>query len=349
MTVDVTLFTRDHCELCDEARAELHRISQTLPLNIIEIDIDSDERLEREYGERIPVIGVDSTQFAAPIDWHELKATLIATEATGSYSSQPVTGRKRRLVIGMDKGILWLARHWLAVLSLFVALYAGIPFLAPIAMENGATGLANTIYTVYSPVCHQFAFRSWFLYGDQTAYPRARAEVDSLTPFETYAANEPAFNGIDLTTLDNDLIITAKRFIGSDRMGWKVAFCERDVAIYAALALSGVLFIFLKRAGVDVPKLPFWAYVLIAIVPIGLDGFSQYFANPPFNAFGLDAYPIRESTPFLRVLTGALFGFGNGWLVFPYIEESMQETVEMLETKLRRAGELPAKSTTAQP
>lgn len=347
MTVDVTFFTRDNCELCEEAKAELHRISQTVPLHIVEVDIRSDERLMREYGERIPVIGVDGTQFAAPIDWDELKATLIATEATSGYS-QPVTGRKRRVVIGMDKGILWLARHWLAVLSAFVGLYAGIPFLAPVAMEAGATGVANTIYAVYSPVCHQFAFRSWFLYGDQTAYPRARADVERMAPFETYAANESAFDGIDLNVLDSDLIVAAKRFIGSDRMGWKVAFCERDVAIYTALALTGVLFIFLKRAGVDVPKLPFWAYVLIAIAPIGLDGFSQYFANPPFNAFGFGWYPIRESTPFLRALTGALFGFGNGWLVFPYIEESMQETVEMLQTKLRRAGELPAKGATAQ-
>jgi hypothetical protein len=82
--------------------------------------------------------------------------------------------------------------------------------------------------------------------------------------------------------------------------------------------------------------------VLIAIVPIGIDGFSQLFANPPFSGFGLGFYPIRESTPFLRTLTGALFGLGNAWLVFPYIDESMIDTREMLETRLIKAGVLKA-------
>jgi len=349
VTVDVTLFTREDCHLCDEAKAELQRIGQAIPLNVIEVDIASDPRLEREYGERIPVIGVDGETFSAPINWEDVKVALITAASFESASEkQKATGRKRRVVIALDKGILWLTRHWLAVLSTIVGLYAAIPFMAPVAMEVGATGVANLIYTVYSPVCHQFAFRSWFLFGDQPAYPRARAGVEHLEPFEVYAAAEPAFDGIDVTVLDDDLIFAAKRFRGSERMGWKVAFCERDVAIYSALELTGVAFIFLKRAGVKVPKLPFWAYVLIAIVPIGLDGFSQLFANPPFNAFGLDAYPVRESTPFLRVLTGALFGFGNGWLVFPYIEESMQETAEMVENKLRRAGELPPERAAAK-
>jgi uncharacterized membrane protein len=101
----------------------------------------------------------------------------------------------------------------------------------------------------------------------------------------------------------------------------------------------------LKRWGIKIPYLPFWAYILIALVPIGLDGFSQLFANPPINGFGLALYPIRESTPFIRTLTGALFGIGNAWLSFPYIDDSMQETEEVIMNKLERAGALqPAKA-----
>jgi uncharacterized membrane protein len=85
--------------------------------------------------------------------------------------------------------------------------------------------------------------------------------------------------------------------------------------------------------------------LIIAIVPIGLDGFSQLFANPPFNGFGLSAYPIRESTPLLRTLTGALFGLGNAWLVFPYIDDSMVETRELVENKLIKAGVIEAPQT----
>lgn len=261
---------------------------------------------------------------------------------TQQEAAQKVTGWRRSVVIALDRLILAFARHWLAVLVTLTGLYAGVPFLAPVAMQAGATGVANVIYTLYSPVCHQFAFRSWFLFGDQTVYPRERAEVPGGS-FEEYAAQEPFFDSVDVTTLDAALIYAAKQFRGSPRMGWKVAFCERDVSIYAAITLFGLAFIVLKSLKVKVPYLPFWAYLLIAIVPIGLDGFSQYFANPPFNGFGLPFYPMRESTPFMRVLTGGLFGLGNAWLAFPYIEDSMRETVELVENKLKKAGILREK------
>ncbi|MEJ2151310.1 MAG: hypothetical protein P8Z40_17880 [Chloroflexota bacterium] len=130
-------------------------------------------------------------------------------------------------MIGLDRFILWLSRRWVLVISAMVGLYAGIPFMAPVAMHMGWTGVGDTIYRVYSPVCHQFAFRSWFLYGDQTVYPRQRAGVAGGT-FEQYASQEPAFAGIDVNTLGTDLIYAAKRFRGSDqadrdrtdRAGW---------------------------------------------------------------------------------------------------------------------------------
>lgn len=341
MGVEVTLYTREGCGLCDEAAKKLRELGQVMPLDVTAIDVDADPNLQLELGDQVPVIEVDGSRMAPPLDWETVTALLISAAAHEQVrESQRATGRKRAAALKVDRGVLWLARHWVGLLTVVVGLYAGIPFMAPVAMNAGLTGVGTIIYRLYSPVCHQFAFRSWFLYGDQTVYPRERAGLDQIGSFEDYAVSEPAFDGINVTTLDTDLIYAAKRFIGSPRMGWKVAFCERDVAIYAAITLFGVLFILLRRAGVTIPKLPFWAYLLIAIAPIGLDGFSQYFANPPFNAFGLAWYPVRESTPFLRVLTGSLFGFGNAWLAYPYIEESMQETVTMLVRKLARAGEM---------
>jgi uncharacterized membrane protein len=254
--------------------------------------------------------------------------------------NKPVTGRTRETVIWLDRVILGFSRAWVLWLSLIIGIYAGLPVVAPVAMHFGATNVGNAIYTLYTPVCHQFAFRSWFLFGEQVAYPRQLTGVPANQSFEYYAAQEPAFDGIDPAVLDGDLQIAAKRFAGSERMGWKIAFCERDFAIYAALALFGLVFFVAKKLGRTIPPLPFWAYLLIAIAPIGLDGFSQLFANPPFYGFGLDFYPIRESSPFLRSFTGALFGLGNGWLAYPYMEESMEETRIMLEGKLKRAGVL---------
>ncbi len=268
-------------------------------------------------------------------------------ESPPHSASTPVTGWRRSVVIALDKMILGFARHWVAVISLVVALYAGIPFLAPVAMHTGQTGLAMAIYRFYGVSCHQFAFRSWFLYGPQTIYPRERAGLP-VGSFESYARNEPYFDNVDVGALDAGLIFAAKQFVGSPRMGWKVAFCQRDVAIYASIALFGLVYIALNRLGVKVPYLPLWAYLLIAIAPVGLDGFSQFFANPPFNGLGLPFYPIRESTPFLRVLTGAMFGIGNAWLAYPYVSDSMQETIALVETKLIRAGVLQSRPADAQ-
>jgi len=72
---------------------------------------------------------------------------------------------------------------------------------------------------------------------------------------------------------------------------------------------------------------------LIGMGPIGLDGFSQLFSqfNWPWLASIL---PYRESTPFLRVLTGGLFGFGTAWFAYPYIEESMNENAPVLHQEI---------------
>jgi hypothetical protein len=49
---------------------------------------------------------------------------------------------------------------------------------------------------------------------------------------------------------------------------------------------------------------------------------------------------LRESSPFLRTFTGALFGFMLAWLTYPHVEGGMKGTERDLERKLRRIGEL---------
>mgnify|MGYP003729973707 CR=1 FL=1 len=336
--------------MCEEVHAELVSLSQTVPLTIDEVDIARDPALEQALFDRIPVIEVGGTRLEAPIHPTVLRRAVRTAARRAGHAKEktvqppsltpPVTGRKREAVIAFDRFFLGFSRRWAALIGLLAALYAGLPFLAPLAMHNGWTGLANAVYTLYSPVCHQFAFRSWFLFGPQTVYPRQRAAVPGALSFEEAAAQEPFFQNLDPATLDGNLTIAAKAFRGSELMGWKVALCQRDVAIYASIAAFGFAFWALTRAGVKLPYLPFWAYLIFAVAPMGLDGFSQLFANPPFNGFGLALYPIRESTPLLRAVTGSLFGLGNAWLAFPYIEDSMRETRESLEAKLIRAGVL---------
>ena len=236
-----------------------------------------------------------------------------------------------RSAVRMQRGVLWLSKHWLGLVIAFFGLYAGLPFMAPVLMHVGAEGPARVIYTMYSPMCHQFAFRSWFLFGEQPYYPRAAADMSGVIPYEQAVSSDPTFQGVpDLRQWSIDLINLSRTFIGNPQLGYKVALCERDVAIYGAIALFGLFFIPLRRRLRPVPLL---LYLFLGLGPIGLDGFSQLLSEPP-----LSLWPVRESTPLLRTVTGLIFGLMNAWLALPYLEEAMRDTRHEVEEKLRRLG-----------
>jgi hypothetical protein len=56
------MYTRDACGLCDEARRVLLAERQRTPFEFEEIDVEGDDRLELEYGLRIPVVLVDGVE-----------------------------------------------------------------------------------------------------------------------------------------------------------------------------------------------------------------------------------------------------------------------------------------------
>ena len=228
--------------------------------------------------------------------------------------------------------LLWLARHWLRVALFGIAIYTALPFAAPILMHNGATGPANVIYTAYKPFCHQFVFRSFFLFGEQTVYPRANTGT-SLGTFEDYARDLPEFAAVDLNAEDEfsvELIRAARSYVGNEQMGYKLTLCERDISIYLAILVGGLIFAQIRR---KLRPVPLWLYAILGLGPIGLDGFSQLLGYPPF-----EFWPPRETQPLFRVITGVLFGLMNAWLVFPYLEGYMRDTRRRIEEKLYRAG-----------
>jgi uncharacterized membrane protein len=224
--------------------------------------------------------------------------------------SQPTLSPwQRSFVLATQRFIYWLSKHWLALANLFIIVYLAIPFAAPVFMKVGWTGPAQTIYSIYKPLCHQLAFRSWFLFGEETVYPRVEYE-------DQFGFSDAAWP---------ELFAHAREYTGDETVGYKVALCERDVAIYAALLLGGITYAFLRRRGVR--AMPFWLFILIGVLPMGLDGGSQ------FVSLVLPWFPARESVWQLRVLTGALFGFSIAWLAFPYIQEGMDETREILAAR----------------
>jgi uncharacterized membrane protein len=233
-----------------------------------------------------------------------------------------------RKAIRKNRRVQRLSRHWLKIALAFLFIYTGLSLSTPFLMEAGFTGAAKVIYTIYSPMCHQFAFRSWFFFGDQLVYPRAVSGT-TLGTFEAYAAQDPRFAGIDLSDWSVDLQMAARSFKGNEVMGYKTALCERDVAIYGMMFLAGLVFARMRRW---LRPAPIWLYLILGLMPMGLDGFSQMFSYPPF-----EYWPVRETLPGFRLLTGALFGLMNVWLAFPYLERSMRETVEALGERLEVA------------
>jgi uncharacterized membrane protein len=236
----------------------------------------------------------------------------------------------------IDRILYTLARRWLLCLNLAVAVYVGLPILAPALMDAGLTGSAALIYRVYGPMCHQLASRSFFLFGEQPAYPRAIAGSD-LKPIEAYMPGLPEFAGASTDPAEwNTFLLPARAFRGNEQMGYKMALCERDISIYLSILIGGLIYGLVRRRG-PVRPMPFWLFVIVGLGPIALDGFSQLFSQL-FVGLGLDGLaqlvPLRESTPLLRSLTGAIMGFSLVWLLYPRLDDQFTATADDIQRRL---------------
>lgn len=109
--------------------------------------------------------------------------------------------------------------------------------------------------------------------------------------------------------------------------GLQMPLCERCTAMYGSMFLSGLAYQ-IARVRPNWPvfsfklkKLPFWGFVLLAL-PIAIDGFTQMFG-------------WRQSTWELRLLTGALFGLGFVWYLYPELSGKLRTTNKLTKTEAR--------------
>ena len=73
MSARVTLYGREGCHLCDDARAVLQLVGEPFD----EVDIETDDTLHRRLLERIPVVAVDGRErFEHFVDEDALRALL---------------------------------------------------------------------------------------------------------------------------------------------------------------------------------------------------------------------------------------------------------------------------------
>jgi len=326
----VILFSRKVCQLCDDAEAALQALQKRFPHELVIIDIDGNPELEAAYGIDIPVVEVGPYTLKAPFDEQKLTMTLgAAQDRVNHLEDVGDEGYKKRLkrgqkISGADRFAWWFSRRYMLVFNIFVLIYVGLPVLAPVLQSAGFMAPANAIYWTYGGLCHQLSYRSFFIFGEQPVYPRAAAGIEDIKTF--YQA----------TGLDENALVPARQFRGNDQVGYKTALCQRDLGIYGAILFFGVLFVL---TGKRIRALPWWVWILLGLFPIGLDGGTQLVGmllssfDGSFWETLAQFFPPRESTPFLRVLTGFLFGFTTAWFGYPLVEETMVETRLMLTKK----------------
>lgn len=128
---------------------------------------------------------------------------------------------RRSWAIGINRLLYRTSRHWLLVISALIGVYVSLPWLAPLFMAWGWTSIGELIYLVYATQCHQMPQRSFFLFGERAMY--SLAEIQSVWQ----NTNDP---------------LVLRQFVGNPNMGWKVAWSDRMVSMYASLLFWGTLF-----------------------------------------------------------------------------------------------------------
>ena len=58
----ITLYSREGCHLCDDARLVIERVCADLGEQFVEVSIDDDDSLPARFAEEIPVTFVDGRQ-----------------------------------------------------------------------------------------------------------------------------------------------------------------------------------------------------------------------------------------------------------------------------------------------
>jgi uncharacterized membrane protein len=70
----------------------------------------------------------------------------------------------------LEDGVQWGLRHWLLLINSGVILYAGLPWLSPLAKASGHPLIGELLFRIYTPLCHQLPERSFFVCGHQVGF-----------------------------------------------------------------------------------------------------------------------------------------------------------------------------------
>lgn len=253
-------------------------------------------------------------------------------------TQSPVSPTTRAIIKSVDQIALFITQHWLGIFIVVYGTWVLLPFTAPVLMNIGATTPAQVVYFIYSFFCHQLPERSLFFFGPQAMY-----SLDQIGK---------------VWSTESQLVL--RQFIGTPEMGWKMAWSDRMISTYGGVWLGGLVWALIgKRA----PRVSLAAWILLGILPLGLDGFSHFIND---IVAGSSGQGFRDTNDWLRVITvnrlpdsfyygnmlgsfnswarwitGLLFGFTTVFAIFPIVRDALKETVSDLQYQLQciRAAE----------
>ena len=251
-------------------------------------------------------------------------------------SATPYAPRGRFWRIVINRIALGFARHSLIIFNLLIAMWVGLPWLAPVFLHWGWDGAASSVYSFYASQCHQLPQRSFFLFGPEPMY--SLAEIQSA--WQNTA--EPS---------------VLRQWIGNVDMGWKVAWSDRMVSMYTSLLLAGIVYAFARKR---IRPLPLWGFAVL-LLPMLVDGGTHmisdlagigqgfrdtnlWLASLTGNIFPSSFYTgdaLGSFNSWMRLSTGVLFGLAVIWLAYPVIDRFFADYVLLIENKFRRAGLKP--------
>jgi uncharacterized membrane protein len=203
----------------------------------------------------------------------------------------------------MSNFFSFLTKNITEIMLVFLLFYAITPFLSPVLFSmNPDSVVAKNIQNIYTLFCHQRPQSSLFLFGGENSqhfYTLEELKELSFVPKDS-------------------LVSSGAGYWGNEEIGYKVAYCIRDIGIYSALSLIGLLLVIFMNVKKKIVKVH-WSVILFLMLPMALDGIFQFFVMFFDISWIPEAYLLSMIK---KLITGALFGIGGALLIFPNLKDA---------------------------
>ncbi|MBD3209873.1 DUF2085 domain-containing protein [Candidatus Micrarchaeota archaeon] len=177
-----------------------------------------------------------------------------------------------------------------AVYALFFFLLAGSILATPLLAFSCDMEFS---YEIFSYTCHQKLSRSLCVFNEGAGY-----WIDDCTPQ----------TGEYITGMADRFTIRVEE---NGATGYKLPVCSRDTGLYMALLLGALLYPLARE--IKDKKIPPAIFLIIAIVPIAIDGSLQIITELGVAPF------VYESSNLIRMVTGGAAGLVSSFYAIPVL------------------------------